>query len=91
MVASASLAPRGNAADVEQLVAALDALYSFVYAVPSGTMREAARLRAEAMDFSDAWVAAGCDLADPLLAQERLTLVASFTALRDAVERYDAS
>jgi hypothetical protein len=43
------------------------------------------------MDLSDAWVAAGCDLADPLLAQERLALVASFTALRDAVERHHAS
>src|SRR5450432_3914430 len=82
---------RENAADVDQLVDALDALYSFVYEVPAGTMREAARLRAEAMDLSDAWVAAGCDLADPLLAQERLALVASFTALRDSVERHHAS
>jgi hypothetical protein len=82
---------RENAADVDQLVDALDALYSFVYEVPSGTMREAARLRAEAMDLSDAWVAAGSDLADPLLAQERLALVASFTALRDSVERHHAS
>jgi hypothetical protein len=79
---------RENTADVEQLVDALDALYSLVYEVPSGTMREAARLRADAMDLSDAWVAAGCDLADPLLAQERLALVASFTALRDSVERH---
>ena len=82
---------REDAADVDQLVDALDALYSFVYEVPARTMREAARLRAEAMDLSDAWVAAGCDLADPLLAQERLALVASFTALRDSVERHHAS
>ena len=39
------------------------------------------------MDASDRWVAAGCDRADPLLAQERRLLVASFTALRDAVDR----
>jgi hypothetical protein len=32
-------------------------------------------------------VQAGKDLADPLLAQERRTLIASFSALRDAVDR----
>jgi hypothetical protein len=74
----------GDAAD---LVDALDALYSHVYDVPQGTMRLAAQLRAAAMDLSDAWVAAGCDVADPLLAQERRTLVASYAALREAVER----
>jgi hypothetical protein len=37
------------------------------------------------MDLSDAWVAAGCELTDPLLAQERAALVASYTSLRDAV------
>ncbi len=74
-------------AGLPELVDALDRLYCEVYAVPPGTMREAARLRAEAMDHSDAWVAAGKDLADPLLARERRTLIASFTALRDAVDR----
>jgi hypothetical protein len=74
-------------ASLDELVDALDALYSEVYAVPPGTMLEAARLRAEAMDYSDAWVAAGKDLADPLLAQERRALIASFSALRDAVDR----
>ena len=72
------------------LLESLDALYSYVYDVGPSTpspMRDAARLRVEAMDLSDAWVAAGCDLADPLLAQERRALVASYTALRDAVER----
>jgi hypothetical protein len=53
-------------------------------------MRRAARLRAEAMDLSDKWVNAGCNLEDPLLAQERRTLVASFSALRDCVERHQA-
>jgi len=41
----------------------------------------------QAMDLSDAWVAAGCQLTDPRLAQERLVLVASFTALRDVSDR----
>jgi hypothetical protein len=87
-------------ADADALLESLDALYSYVYDVapstpsavsPVSPMRDAARLRVEAMDLSDAWVAAGCDLADPLLAQERRALVASYTALRDAVERHQRS
>jgi len=39
------------------------------------------------MDLSDAWVEAGCDLDDPLLARERRALVASYTALLAAVAR----
>ena len=74
---------------VEPLVDALDALYAHVYAVPPGTAREAGRLRAEAMDVSDAWVAAGCDPGDPRLDAERRALVASYTALREAVERHE--
>ncbi|HEX4727226.1 MAG TPA: hypothetical protein VH298_05480 [Jatrophihabitans sp.] len=77
-------------ADRPELVDALDALYAHVYAVPPGTMRAAAELRAAAMDHSDAWVQAGCDLADPLLAEERRALVASFSALRAAVDRQAA-
>ena len=74
--------------DIDELVDALDALYSYVYDVPTSTMRAAARLRAVAMDLSDAWVAAGREIDNPLLAQQRRTLVASFTALRDSVERH---
>ncbi|HTZ42309.1 MAG TPA: hypothetical protein VMB79_00470 [Jatrophihabitans sp.] len=78
---------REDGATGEQLVDALDALYSHVYGVPAATMREAARLRAAAMELSDSWVLAGCDRADPLLARQRLTLVASFSTLRAAVDR----
>ena len=60
-------------------------LYSYVYAADPEPMRAAAAARVEAMDLSDAWVRAGCDLDDPLLAQERAALVASYTALRAAV------
>jgi len=74
-------------ASTEELIEALDALYSHVYNVPPRTMLDAARLRAEAMDYSDAWVQGGRQLTDPLLARERRALVASFTALRDAVDR----
>jgi len=78
-----------HAADVteDQLTAALVDLYGYVYQVPDTTVHGAARLRVEAMDCSDRWVAAGCDLADPLLARERRLLVASYAALRDAIDR----
>ena len=71
----------------DELIAALVDLYAYIHRVPDTTMRTAARLRVEAMDCSDRWVAAGCDLADPLLAQERRLLVASYTAMGDAIDR----
>jgi len=76
-----------GAGEQADLVDALDALYAHVYRVPPGTMRTAARLRAEAMDLSDAWVSAGCPPDEEMLAAERRTLVASFTALRETVDR----
>jgi hypothetical protein len=71
----------------EALVQALVDLYSYVYDAPPDAVRDAARFRVEAMDHSDAWVANGCDLDDPLLTQERRALVASHTALRRAIGR----
>jgi hypothetical protein len=71
----------------EQLEAALVDLYSYVYSAEPEAVRPAARKRVEAMDLSDRWVGAGCRRDDPLLARERRTLVASYAALRDAVER----
>lgn len=74
-------------AELEQ---ALVDLYAYVYSAPADVMHEPARWRAEAMDLSDDWVAAGCDLDDPRLAAERRALVASYTALLDAVSRVRA-
>jgi hypothetical protein len=74
----------------DDLERALVDLYSHVYSAPRESMHEAARWRAEAMDHSDAWVAAGCDLTDPRLAAERRALVASYAALLDAVSRVPA-
>jgi hypothetical protein len=68
------------------LVEALVALYAYVYTADPDDVRPAAEHRVAAMELSDAWVRAGCRLDDPLLAQERLALVASYTALRQAVE-----
>jgi hypothetical protein len=74
-------------ADAGQLRRALVALYSYVYGADPSTMEDAARWRVHAMDVSDQWVAAGRDLKDPLLLEERRSLVASYSALRDAVSK----
>jgi len=61
-------------------------LYAYVYDVDPESVRAAAARRVEAMDLSDAWVAAGCRANDPLLEDERRALVASYTALRRALK-----
>lgn len=61
-------------------------LYAYVYDVDPESVRAAAAARVEAMDLSDAWVAAGCRANDPLLEDERRALVASYTALRRALK-----
>jgi hypothetical protein len=71
----------------DELTQALTALYAYVYDLEPAVLRPAAELRVRAMATSDAWVAAGCALDDPSLAQERLLLVASYSALRDAIDR----
>lgn len=71
----------------EDLVRSVAHLYAYVYGVEESTVMPAARLRVEAMALSDGWVGAGCDLADPRLAEERRRLVASYATLREAVDR----
>jgi hypothetical protein len=71
----------------EDLLAALVGLYCYVYRANPADVRRAAELRVQAMALSDAWVAGGCRLDDPTLAEERRALVASFTALREAADR----
>jgi deazaflavin-dependent oxidoreductase (nitroreductase family) len=78
---------RENELSEHDLTTSVAHLYSYVYSVSENSVQEAARLRVEAMRLSDEWVAAGCDLADPLLGEERRTLVDSYRALRAAVGR----
>lgn len=75
--------PRGRQALVDCLVR----LYAFLYRCPPEEVVQAAALRAEAMHVSDRWVAEGCDLASPLVAEERALLVRSYAALLAAVHR----
>jgi hypothetical protein len=69
----------------DELEGALVALYSYTYGAEADAVRPAARSRVRAMDLSDRWVAAGCNLDDRLLVEERRALVASYAALRQAV------
>lgn len=69
------------------LVDALSTLYAYVYAVPALSVRPAAEQRALAMRCSDRWVAQGCDLASPLIGEERTALVRSYAALLAVVHR----
>jgi hypothetical protein len=69
------------------LVAALAALYSYVYGVPETDVTAAAEQRALAMRYSDQWVEEGRDLGSPLVAQERAALVRSYAALLAGVYR----
>ncbi|TWD83054.1 hypothetical protein FB561_4209 [Kribbella amoyensis] len=68
-----------------QLIDALVSLYSYVYAVDKVDIRPAALHRVEAMTLSDQWVAGGCRADDPTLIKERQALVASYSALHQAV------
>ena len=72
------------------LVDALSTLYAYVYAVPAPSVRLAAQQRALAMRCSDRWVAQGCDLASPLISEERTALVRSYAALLAVVHRLEA-
>lgn len=74
----------GNA-DNAELVDALAALYSAAYGIEPGRVREAARLRAAGMLFSDVWVNAGKPAGSPLLVQEEDALLQSYTALKSAL------
>jgi hypothetical protein len=75
----------GSDLDEQALIDALVALYAYVYSVPEPSVRGAAEQRTLAMRHSDRWVQAGCDLASPLIAQERAALVRSYAALLAAV------
>jgi hypothetical protein len=77
---------REAAASTSALIDSLVALYSYVYSVDAESVRPAAEHRVQAMNLSDDWVEAGAHADDPLLGRERLELVASYTALRRAVE-----
>jgi hypothetical protein len=70
-----------------QLIDALAALYAYLYDVPERQVRLAAEQRALAMNCSDRWVEAGCQITSPLIEEERAALVRSYAALLAAIHR----
>jgi hypothetical protein len=78
-------AHQGGEESFEALVDALTDLYAYTYDADPAVVRQAAELRAEAMDVSDAWVKRGCDSDDPELSRERALLVRSYASLLAAV------
>jgi hypothetical protein len=77
----------GDSLTEDDLINSVAHLYSYVYSAPESAVHDAARLRVEAMRLSDEWVDAGCDLASPVLAEERRTLIEAYRSLRAAVGR----
>jgi hypothetical protein len=77
----------GSSLDERPLVAALAALYSYVYGVPEQDVRVAAEQRAAAMDHSDRWVKDGCDPDSQLIDLERAALIRSYAGLLAAIHR----
>lgn len=77
----------GSAEDRYSLVAALAALYAYVYGVPQDDVHVAAEQRALAMDHSDRWVKEGCNLDSPLVPEERAALIRSYSGLLAAVHQ----
>ncbi len=73
--------------DESSLVAALTALYSYVYGVEEADVQVAAEQRTLAMRYSDQWVQEGRNLASPLVEEERAALVRSYAGLLSAVHR----
>jgi hypothetical protein len=67
-----------------------DQYAAYTYGVEHSEGRRAAELRAEAIDVSDRWLAAGCSPQDPLLAEERALPARSFAALQAGVHRPEA-
>ncbi|MGA7988800.1 MAG: hypothetical protein WCB51_10425 [Candidatus Dormiibacterota bacterium] len=71
--------------DTAALGEAVAALYAYTYDTPIAGVRESGELRADAMRICDRWVAHGCDMEDPLVADMRRTLLRSYRSLKAAV------
>jgi hypothetical protein len=69
----------------QPLVDALTDLYTVLYEVEAGRVRQAAYHRAQAMVYSDRWVNEGRVADSPLLTQVESELLESYTALCEAV------
>jgi len=71
--------------DNPEVTEAVACAYAAAYRIDPALAHEAARHRALAMVYSDAWVLSERDPNDPRLKQEEEELIKSYTALRQAV------
>jgi hypothetical protein len=74
-----------SARDAAELGEAVAALYAYTYDTPIAGVRDSGQLRADAMRICDRWVASGCDLNDPMVADMRRCLLRSYRSLKTAV------
>jgi hypothetical protein len=71
--------------DNPEVAEAVACAYAAAYRIDPAQMRDAAYHRAQAMQYSDAWVLSERDPHDPRLQQEEEELIKSYTALKKAV------
>ena len=74
-----------GAASSDELPQAVARLYAYIHGADLEAVRESGRLRAEAMDICDRWVAQGCDMRSVLVAQMGNRLLRSYRSLHAAV------
>lgn len=75
----------GDVRSSDELPEAVARLYAYVYGIDIESVRVSGRLRAEAMDICDRWVAQGCDMDSVLLPQMGNRLLGSYRSLHAAV------
>ena len=76
----------GNAEN-QELVEAVENLYTETYRIELTKVHEAARLRVMGILYSDLWVNAGKPENSPLLVQEEEALFQSYTALKELISQ----
>ena len=79
----------GDAVSNRELPEAVARLYAYLYGVDVESVRESGRLRAEAMNICDRWVAEGCDMRNGLVTQIGNRLLRSYRSLHAAVRSGD--
>lgn len=75
----------GDARSSDELVEAVARLYAYIYGIDVEPVRESGRLRAEAMDICDKWVAQGCEMHSVLVPLMGNRLLRSYRSLQAAV------
>jgi hypothetical protein len=78
-------AQHGDAGSTDALPEAVARLYAYIYGIDVESFRESGRLRVEAMDICDRWVAEGCEMHSALVPLMGNRLLRSYRSLHAAV------